>query len=332
MTTTAAAWWTALDNGQTACALCPIGCRLRAGQVGPCGTRVNRDGRLEPLYYGEIVSAGVDPVEKKPLYHYHPGRPILSVAAPGCNLHCAFCQNWTISQQHRAPTRSAASADVVDLARQEGSFGIAYTYSEPLVWYEFVRDTGRLAAAAGLKNVLVTNGFINPDPLAELLTVIHAANVDLKSMDDRFYRRVCKGRLEPVLATIRALHAAGVHVEITNLLIPGYNDSDEQIGRLVDFVAGVSADVPLHFSAYHPAWKLDAPPTPLATLLRARELATARLHWVYLGNVQTDAGRDSRCPACGETVVARRGYRAVVNLDAAGACGRCGQALPFVLD
>jgi len=327
--TAAAAWWRPLPNGQVACDLCPIGCRLREGQTGPCGTRANRGGRMEPLQYGRIVSAAVDPMEKKPLYHFHPGQPILSVAAPGCNLHCAFCQNWSISQEHEAPTRPASPGDVVALARREGSLAVAYTYSEPLVWYEFVRDTARAARAAGLLNVVVSNGYLCAEPLAELLPLLDAANIDLKSMDDRFYRRICKARLEPVLAAIRQIHAAGVHLELTNLVIPGHNDAPEQIDRLVDFVAGVDPGIPLHFSAYHPAWKLDAPATPQATLERAYGQAKRKLKHVYLGNTASGLGRDTLCPACGAVVISRRGFRAQVRLRD-GRCPACGAAVAVV--
>jgi pyruvate formate lyase activating enzyme len=329
--TVAAAWWRPLPNGQAACELCPIGCRLRNGQTGPCGTRENAGGEMRPLNYGRVAAVGLDPIEKKPLYHFHPGRPILSVAAPGCNLHCLFCQNWHLSQEREQRTSAASPADVVDLARREDSLGIAFTYSEPLVWYEFVRDTARLARERGLKTVLVTNGFLEAAPLAELLPLIDAANVDLKSMDERFYRKICRARLAPVLAALRAFRAAGVHLEVTNLLIPGHNDAPPQVERLVEFVAGLGRDVPLHFSAYRPAWKLDAPPTPRATLVRAREQALGRLDFVYLGNVAGEEGRDTACPGCGHLLVARSGYHARVDL-ADGACPACGAAAPLVLD
>ncbi|MCB1183642.1 AmmeMemoRadiSam system radical SAM enzyme [bacterium] len=330
-----ATWWRALPNGQAACDLCPIGCRLRPGQEGPCATRANRDGRMVPLHYGRVVSGGVDPIEKKPLYHFHPGRSILSVAAPGCNLHCLFCQNWSISQDGTARTSAATPDDLVRLARDEGSVGIAYTYSEPLVWYEFVRDTAIAVHEAGLRNVLVTNGFLNPAPLAGLLPWIDAANIDLKSMDDAFYRKVCKARLGPVLAAIRQFHAAGVHIELTNLVIPGHNDSDDELRRLVDFVADLDPAIPLHFSGYHPAWRMDAPPTPRETLLRAREIASERLDWVYVGNVATVAGRDSLCPGCGALLVERRGFHGVSRLAAGPdgpACPDCGRGVPFTVD
>jgi len=331
MTTAAAAWWRPLPNGQAACDLCPIGCRLRAGQTGPCGTRQNAGGEMQLLHYGRLAAVGLDPIEKKPLYHFHPGRPILSVAAPGCNLHCLFCQNWHLSQETGQSTREASPAEVVDMALREDSVGIAFTYSEPLVWFEFVRDTARLARDQGLKTVLVTNGFLSPEPLAELLPVIDAANVDLKSMDERFYRKVCRARLEPVLAAITAFGTAGVHLEVTNLLIPGHNDAPGQIDRLVDFVADLGRDVPLHFSAYRPAWKLDAPPTPKQTLVRARERALKKLDWVYLGNVAGEEGRDTVCVKCGRVLIARQGYAARVDLQD-GACPGCGARIPVVMD
>jgi len=286
---------------------------------------------MVPLHYGRIVSAAVDPIEKKPLYHFHPGRRILSVAAPGCNLHCMFCQNWTISQDGGAPTSRTSARELVAIARREDSVGIAFTYSEPLVWFEFVRDTARVFRAAGMKTVLVTNGYLQPGPLAELAPWIDAANVDLKSMDDMFYRKICKARLEPVLASIHHLRAAGVHVEITNLVIPGYNDTDDQIDELVHFVAALGRSVPLHFSGYHPAWRMTAPPTPPETLLRARDRALRRLDHVYLGNLPLAEGRDTVCPDCGTVAVERRGYRTEVHLDEGAACTGCGRRLPLVV-
>ena len=329
--THAAAYWRPLDNGQVACDLCPIACRLREGQTGPCATRVNHEGTMVPLHYGRIVSSAIDPIEKKPLYHFHPGSPILSVAAPGCNLHCMFCQNWNISQDGDARTMKTSPTDLVTMAQAEESVGIAFTYSEPLVWFEFVRDTAAVVREKGLKNVLVTNGYLNTEPLAELLPLIDAANIDLKSMDDVFYRKICKARLEPVLASIRQFHEAGVHLEITNLLIPSYNDSDDQITALVDFVAELGQDIPLHFSSYHPAWKLNAQPTPLATLLRARELAGAKLKYVYLGNANTAEGRDTVCPDCGTVVIERSGYRGVGKLVDGDRCPGCAARIPVVV-
>lgn len=326
-----AAWWRPLPNGQAACDLCPVGCRLREGQQGPCGTRANVGGVMRPLHYGRIATAALDPIEKKPLYHFHPGRGILSVAAPGCNLHCLFCQNWSLSQQPQAPTRPATAAGLVEAAQREGAVGLAFTYSEPLVWFEFVRDTALAARQAGLAVVLVTNGYLNAGPLDELLPFVDAANIDLKAMDERFYRRVCKAQLAPVLDAIDRFLTAGVHVELTNLLIPGHNDGAAALDRLIDHVAGLGRPVPLHFSAYHPAWRLQAPATPRATLLEAWQRAKRRLEWVYLGNIAGAPGRDSRCPACDALLVDRSGHggRSLLTPDAA--CPGCGRAQPFLI-
>ncbi len=281
--------------------------------------------------YGRLVSAALDPIEKKPLYHFHPGAAILSIAAQGCNLHCQFCQNWTISQERQGGAQDATPEELVALARARGSIGIAYTYSEPLVWFEFVRDTARLARAAGLANVIVSNGFLNEAPLRELLPWIDAANVDLKSMDDAFYRKVCKARLAPVLAALRLCRELGVHLEVTNLVIPGWNDRDDQLSALIDFVAGLGRDVPLHFSAYRPAYKFDAPPTPAATLARAARLARGKLDFVYAGNVHVEGATDTVCPGCGEAVVVREGYRTRSRLGPGATCPGCGRKLPIVV-
>ena len=324
-TTVPAVWWREARNNDVVCTLCPLNCRVREGRDAPCGTRGNRDGAMVPLHYAEVVATGLDPIEKKPLYNFHPGREIFSIAATGCNLHCAFCQNWTISQDGDSRGQTLMPQEAVALAGQSGSIGLAYTYSEPLVWYEYVRDTAHLAHEAGLKNVVVTNGFLNPEPLDALLPVLDAANVDLKSMEDTFYRKVCKARLQPVLDAITSFHGAGVHLEITNLVIPGYNDADAQIKDLVEFVSGLDRSIPLHFSAYRPAWKLQAPPTPIATLVRAGEIAAAKLDFVYLGNVRVPGAADTRCPGCGATVVKRDGFSPDSTLTAAGDCPDCGR-------
>ena len=322
-----AAWWRSESKSQVVCELCPLRCRLRPERDGPCGTRGNRDGVMVPLQYGRVAALGVDPMEKKPLYHFHPGAPILSIAARGCNLHCGFCQNWGLSQEGRGADIDMTPAEIVALAQREGSVGIAYTYSEPLVWFEFVRDTARLAHQAGLVNVVVTNGFLEPGPLDELAPWLDAANVDLKSMDDRFYRRICKARLAPVLETIRRLHGAGVHVEVTNLVIPGHNDAPEEIAALVDFVASVDRGLPLHFSAYRPAWTFAAPPTPPDTLARAAAPAARKLDYVYQGNIATTGAADTHCPGCGSVVVERSGRGVRSRLDAGGACPDCSRSI-----
>jgi len=327
-----AAYWEVAEDELVQCLLCPIGCRLQEGEDGLCGTRGNVAGEMVAKQYGRLVSSAVDPIEKKPLYHFHPGKPILSVAAQGCNLHCEFCQNWAISQERHGPASDVTPEQIVADAERAGSLGIAYTYSEPLVWYEFVRDTATLAHEKKLKNVIVSNGFLNRKPLEELLPLIDAANIDLKSMDDSFYKKVCKARLQPVLDTIELCHQHGVHVEITNLVIPGQNDSDEQIKRLVDFVVSIDTAIPVHLSAYFPSYKFVAPPTPPQTLIRAMRIARRKLPYVYLGNVMVEGGSNTICPGCNSVAIQRTGYRTVNRLTPDGGCSECGRILPVVLN
>jgi pyruvate formate lyase activating enzyme len=289
--------YTRRDDGRALCHLCPHGCVIGEGQAGLCRVRRNRGGMLWATNYGVVSSCGLDPIEKKPLYHFHPGSSILSVGTYGCNLACAFCQNWEISQRGAAEGVEEADGEglvsperLVEAARREaagprGNIGLAYTYSEPFIWYEYVIEASRLARAAGLKNVLVTNGFVAEGPLRELLPYVNAMNIDVKAFTEDCYRRTCRGALAPVKRTVELARAAGVHVELTNLLIPTLNDSDEEIGALVAWVESVDRAIPLHFSRYFPHHKLDLPPTPPATLRRAREIARARLPYVYLGNV-----------------------------------------------
>lgn len=325
-----AAHWEAGADRRVRCRLCPTRCELAVGRVGACGTRANEDGRMVPRNYGQLAACAMDPIEKKPLYHFLPGEPILSVAAAGCNLHCQFCQNWRLSQEPPAAASPTEPAEVVTMALRERSVGVAFTYSEPLVWFEFLRDTARLVHEAGLVNVIVSNGYLEPEPLAELVPLIDAANIDLKAMSERFYRDICRGHLQPVLDTIATLHRAGVHLELTNLVIPGHNDDESHLRRLRDHVADLSPDVPLHLSAYHPAWCFDAPPTPPATLAWAAELCHERLHHVYVGNVDLPRWRDTRCPDCGEVVVSRRHHATRCELTEPR-CPACGRELPLVL-
>ncbi len=324
-----ARYWHTLPDDRIACDLCPTACTLDPGQLGSCGTRANEAGVMVARQYGRLVSAAVDPIEKKPLYHFFPGAPILSIAAAGCNLHCRFCQNWNISQRTDTPAREATPEAVVDMAAAEQSVGIAYTYSEPLVWFEFVLDTARQARRRGLKNVIVSNGHLNAEPARELLPLIDAANIDLKSMDETFYRKICRGRLQPVLDNIVLCHELGVHVEVTNLVIPGHNDTDDHFARLADFIAGVDRAVPLHLSAYRPCYEFDAPATPAQTLVRAAEICAERLDYVYVGNTTLTDWNDTVCPGCGEQVVRRQGFQVRSRL-VDGACPGCGRRLPVV--
>lgn len=307
------------------CRLCPRQCALAPGATGACRARVNRGGVLESVNFGAVTSLALDPIEKKPLYHFHPGRTVLSLGTYGCNLACRFCQNYEISQM-QSEAGSIEPEEIVRAALERGEdcIGLAYTYSEPAVWYEFVLETARQAHAAGLANVLVSNGYIMPEPLAGLLPYLDAANIDVKAFTEEFYRNMCGGSLEPVLKTVEAL-AGRIHLELTTLLIPGLNDGEDEIGRLVDWVSGLPGEVPLHFTRYFPSYRMSLPPTPVETMKTAYRLATAKLHYVYLGNIEADVGHDTVCPQCGSVLVHRR-YREVRFRDLLnGRCATCGR-------
>jgi len=328
----AARYWHRRDDGTAQCDLCPHACVLGKGKTGLCMVRTCDGRELIADGYGAISSAHIDPIEKKPLHHFHPGAAIYSIGGWGCNFACKFCQNWTISQQVMAGSRRYRPEDVAQMAPSGGSIGVAYTYNEPLVGFEFVEDCAKRVRGAGLVNVLVTNGYINAGPAAELLPLIDALNIDVKSMDDAFYLRQCRGKLPPVLAFCKQAAQAGCHVEITNLVIPGLNDTDDAFQRLSDWVAGtLGPATPLHLSAYHPQYKSKAPSTPPGTLMRACEICRTRLSYVYLGNLLTDRGQNTECPQCGAILVARRGYDVEVKGLRQDACLRCGRKADIVL-
>lgn len=318
-----AAYAEKLDGGRVRCHLCPAECLLKEGRVGICTSRFNRNGKLMTDNFGELVSACYDPIEKKPLYHFYPGSMIFSTGVNGCNFSCINCQNWEISQT-RVPTRFVSPSDLLVLAGKQNSIGVAYTYTEPLIWFEYIKEAGRLIKDAGLKNVLVTNGYINPEPLAELLPLIDAANIDLKGMEPKFYKKVCKAKLEPVLENIKRFYDAGVRIEITNLVITDLNDSDSDFEVLTDFVAGISPKIPLHFSAYYPTYKMNNPPTRVDRLLRAFEIASQKLDYVYIGNVMLEDKSDTFCPGCKERLISRNGYSVRILALDKGKCTACG--------
>jgi pyruvate formate lyase activating enzyme len=328
-----ARFWSLAADGRVECDLCPRHCRLRDGQRGFCFVRQNVGGQLELTTYGRSSGFCVDPVEKKPLNHFYPGTPVLSFGTAGCNLACRFCQNWDISAA-RAMDRlmdSAGPERIAAAAVQTGSRSLAYTYNDPIVFAEYAIDTAAAARSLGVKNIAVTAGYIEPGPAAEFFAAMDAANVDLKSFRDDFYRRITGGRLAPVLETIRYLvQETPVWVELTTLLIPGLNDSDAELDGLTGWVAGeLGPDVPLHFTAFHPDHKLrDRPRTPLATLRRARDRAlTAGLHFVYTGNVADPASAATYCPACGAPVIGRDGYGLTLWRLDCGACADCGEQI-----
>lgn len=317
------------DDGKIACRLCPNNCIIASGKTGICGVRRNRDGTLYTMIYGEVSSIAMDPIEKKPLYHFYPGSSILSIGTVGCSFKCQFCQNYTISQNTGHPTDYYSPDDLVQYARKNNSVGIAYTYSEPLIWYEFVIDTCMIAREAGLKNVFVTNGYINLEPLAGLLPFADAFNIDLKSINADFYRKVTGGKLKPVLDTIEEVSKhKGIDMEVTTLIIPGYNDSSTEMEKLTGFIASISRDIPYHLSAYYPMYKFSAPPTPIATLERIKEIAKAKLNYVYLGNVRGDS--NTYCHNCGSPLVERSGYYIKVLNYKQGKCTKCSESVPII--
>jgi pyruvate formate lyase activating enzyme len=273
------------DGSLVRCFLCPHFCRIKEGGIGFCGVRKNIGGELFSLNYGRVASIALDPVEKKPLYRFHPGEYVLSAGTVGCNLSCLFCQNWSLSKEVNAPTEAMTSEELIVKAKQLDSFGIAYTYNEPFIWYEFVVETAQKAREQGLKNVLVTNGYVTLEPLKKLLPYIDAMNIDIKSIRNEFYQKVCSGSVKEVLETIKT-SAQHCHVELTNLIIPTLNDSEKDITDLTDWIyENCGEAVPLHFSRYFPCYKMTLPPTPKETLVRAEKIARKKLKYVYLGNI-----------------------------------------------
>jgi len=312
------------------CGICPRGCVLRPGETGFCGVRHNLDGRLVPVVPEEICALAIDPVEKKPFYHVTPGAAVYSVACAGCTLRCRHCQNADISWSGTAAVRGRrhSPADVVRDLRQHDCRWVAYTYSEPFAWLEYTLACCRAVCETGAGNMLVTSGYASAAAVRSVAPLVAAANVDLKSMNDRFYREVCDGALAPVLRTIEILQAAGTHLEITNLLIPGKNDSDAEIAALVEWVkTHPGPETPLHFSAFYPTNQMqDVPPTSAATLRRACKLAReAGLHHVYAGNIELADGSNTNCHNCGALLVSRHRYRVLENrVGQTGACPQCG--------
>jgi pyruvate formate lyase activating enzyme len=331
-----ARWWRREEDGRITCLLCPRLCKLAEGQAGFCFIRRHESGALVSLGYGRPTGFAVDPIEKKPLHHFLPGTSILSFGTTGCNLGCRFCQNWDMSSA-RPEDRSSLCAtpeQVVALAQREGCPSIAYTYNDPVIFAEYVIDTAREARAAGIRNVLVTAGYVTAEARGELFRFVDAANVDLKGFTEEFYHRQASGHLAPVLDTLRWLkRETNVWIEITTLLIPGLNDSEEEIRRQSGWIVeNLGPDVPLHFSAFHPSFRMmDRPPTPPETLRRARELAMAEgVQFVYLGNILDAEGQTTRCPACKAALI-ERGWQDVRRNRLDGdRCGSCGTSIPGV--
>jgi pyruvate formate lyase activating enzyme len=329
--------WQKLDDARVHCYLCAQECRIRPGRTGICGVRENRDGRLYTLVYGEVAALNVDPIEKKPLYHFLPGTQSFSIATVGCNLRCRFCQNADISQASKGKLETVHGEPLsperaVELALNYQCASIAYTYTEPFIFMEYVLDIAPLAVDAGLANVFVTNGFVTPQAREVILPYLHAANVDLKGFSDSCYRRLCSARLQPVLDTIREFHGEGVATEVTTLVIPEENDSDDELWAIARFLVSISPDIPWHISRFFPAFELTGrPPTPVETLRRAVRIGReAGLRYVYVGNVPGEP-EDTLCPECGTTIIRRSLFQTAIEAQA-DRCAACGAPLPVVTE
>ena len=330
-----ALYWKSLPGGAVQCQLCPNRCVLSNGKRGLCGDRVNLEGKLFTLVFARPVAIHVDPIEKKPLSHFLPGTTAFSIATAGCNLGCIFCQNWQISQvkPEEASHFIAEPRQIVEEALKSRSRTIAYTYTEPTVFYEYMLETAKLAKKAGLRNIMHSCGYINPEPLKELLKYMDACNIDLKGFSEEFYEKMCYGRLQPVLDSLKTVKQAGVWLEISNLIIPGKNDDPKMIKAMCSWIKeNLGPEVPLYFSAFHPNYKLQGvPPTPVETLERAARIGReCGLNFVYIGNVYGHAGENTYCPKCKKMVIERLGYIIKENNLVNGRCRFCGYKMPGV--
>ncbi|MFA5576178.1 MAG: AmmeMemoRadiSam system radical SAM enzyme [Tissierellaceae bacterium] len=314
------------DNGEVYCVLCPHYCKIEDGKVGKCRVRKNIDGSLYSLNYGKVTSYAYDPIEKKPLYHFYPGANIFSIGSFGCNLACEFCQNWEIVYKEDL-TMTISDGDIISLARAKNSLGVAFTYNEPSVLYEYILDVARRTKEAGLKNVMVTNGYINQEPLEELLPYLDAMNIDLKSMDDFFYKHLCKGRLDPVLRTIEVA-SKQTHVEVTTMIIDEENSSLGEIRSLAKRIGEIDRSIPLHLSRYFPAYKMKQPPTKTETLVEGQNVAREYLDYVYIGNVW-GIDNSSYCPNCHNKLVDRSRGVEIVGIED-GRCKKCQYKVNFI--
>jgi pyruvate formate lyase activating enzyme len=327
-------WWHALEDGRLQCDLCPRHCRLHDGQRAACFVRARSGDRIVLTSYGRSSGFCIDPIEKKPLNHFYPGSSVLSFGTAGCNLACKFCQNWDISKSRDLDRLmdSATPAAIARSASRHGCKSVAYTYNDPVIFAEYAMDTADACRELGILSVAVTAGYIDPEPRREFYAKMDAANVDLKGFTDDFYVKLCGGHLQPVLDTLAYIHhETSCWLEITTLLIPGHNDSDAELTALAKWVAKeLGPDVPLHFSAFHPDWKMtDLPPTPPETLSRARRIARDQgLHFVFTGNVHDIDGGTTYCPGCGAALIERDWYAIeLYELDPTGRCPHCNTAI-----
>ena len=321
------------EGDRVRCTLCPHNCLIADGKRGLCRVRKNIAGSLMSENYGQLCCISTDPVEKKPLYHFFPGQPILSIGTMGCNLHCKFCQNYTISQQgiqSGLNLQKSTPEKIVDFARSNpNNIGVAYTYNEPIIWFEFVLETAKKVKEADLCNVLVTNAYINKEPLQELIPWIDAFSVDLKAFTDDFYKNITGSSLAPVLKSLKQIKQAGKHLEITNLLITNQNDQPEDFRKMIDWICDeLGSDTVLHISRFFPTYQLDEPMTSGKSMLEFFEIARKKMPYVYLGNIKTEKGQATYCKSCKSPVISRSGFSTrISSLDKFGKCQHCGEQI-----
>jgi pyruvate formate lyase activating enzyme len=328
-----ACYYSILDNNMVRCELCPHYCIIANDKSGICKVRKNLAGKLESMVYGRPVSIHSDPVEKKPLYHFFPGHQVLSIGTLGCNLKCKFCQNFEISQISSADVdivKEIPIEEIIDRAiLKQRNIGLAYTYNEPVVYFEYMLDLAKLIKSRGMKNIMVSNGYINSEPLKELLEIIDAFNIDIKSFNNDFYRTFTKSSLEPVLNSISTIAKSDKHLELTFLAIPGLNDDIEEFKKMTDWIVEICGRrTVLHISRYFPKYQMSIPPTPSKTLDHLYVIAKKKLDFVYMGNIQDFEGNDTICPACGKTVISRNGYYTTIDgLSSTGKCKNCEEVI-----
>lgn len=325
------------DDARVRCNLCSHRCVIPPGKQGACCVRENRDGALVTLVYERAIAQHVDPIEKKPLFHFQPGSRSYSIATVGCNFRCAFCQNWEISQwprvEHEIPGQAAPPAEIARAAARSGCASISYTYTEPTIFAEYALDTARAAVALGLKNVFVSNGYMTPELLRLMAGLIHAINVDLKAGRGAFYHKISGADLKPVLANLKLIRQLGIWLEVTTLVIPGLNDSDEELRWMATYLLNeVGPDVPWHVSRFYPQYHMtETPPTPAATLARAWQIGReVGLRYVYVGNLPGHQSESTFCPVCGAVVIERYGYQVRFRHLGEGVCARCGAPIAGV--
>lgn len=327
-----------LEEGKVQCHLCNHRCTISPSKRGLCEVRENREGKLSTLVFGRAISLNVDPVEKKPLFHLFPGSNSFSIATVGCNFRCLQCQNHEISQMPRDKGRIEGSAippsQIVSLTREYGCRSISYTYTEPTVYFEYAYETAVLASKEGIKNIFVTNGYMTEEALRTIQPYLHAANVDLKSFQEKFYKEVCGAKLKPVLENLKLMRRVGIWVEITTLVIPTLNDSDKELEEIAQFIVSLGPEVPWHISAFYPTYKmLNLPRTPASLLHRGREIGMrAGLRYVYCGNIPGEEGEDTSCPHCGRRVIERAGFRVLKNEVVNGECRHCHTKIDGIWD